>query len=139
MNFIDRYLRKIIAKVHAGAPGEMAAKTINRYSIVVYPLEPYAEWAARIAKLKPDETLLILQTSSQASFLLPQTDTPPHHDEGPLKEIYPVIFDYMLRTWERDKGRWPKDRSYETFKEWFGIMYSDRLFDVSDEPLRHNP
>lgn len=39
----------------------------------------------------------------------------------------------------QDTGRWPQDRTYDTFKEWFGIMYSDKLFDVSDEPLRHNP
>ena len=50
--------------------------------------------------------------------------------EGWLKQNYAALFEMELEGWYTDRDLWPRHRSYNMFKEWFGPELHTVLVDL---------
>ncbi len=52
-----------------------------------------------------------------------------------LRENYETIFEMELRGWYTEEGLWPKDRTYELFREWFDVECHSVIYDMGGGPI----
>jgi hypothetical protein len=70
-------------------------------------------------------------------YLLP--NLPLESDWEPwLKKNYMKIFEQELWGWERDDEKWPKDRSWEKFREFFEYSFNSGVLDLAHEEDIYN-
>ena len=51
---------------------------------------------------------------------------------------FPDLFESMHEGWVTDEARWPKNRTFEMFREWFEVQMSSIAQDLYlDEPLHY--
>lgn len=108
--------------------------SINRCVAIIKPKQPYLDWAHSL----PDETsrfTLDELRSDCTAILLPEYDL---EEDGHalIREIYSEIFEMELRAWYTDDNRWPENRDYKTFLEWFDIEYHSIVVDPLDEEIQ---
>jgi hypothetical protein len=71
-------------------------------------------------------------------ILLPEYDL--HEDaEVIIKELYNDIFEVELSGWITDKSKWPENRTYEKFLEWFDVELHSMVFDPFEENIEKKP
>ncbi len=65
-------------------------------------------------------------------ILLPEYDSK-EHAEAILKELCSDIFEVELSGWIADKNKWPENRTYEKFLEWFDVEFHSMIFDPVED------
>lgn len=116
-----------------GDAGRNAVWFINRGVVVVRPREPYVAWVNSVGD---DDVPLKLQElrAEPDAFLIPEFDTRDESLEW-LEEGCGLIFEMQLDAWETDEQRWPQDRSWSVFQEWFDVEFIEIAWDLVAEPL----
>lgn len=107
--------------------------TIDRVGLIVSPKHPYLDWALAILN---DPLFLNYCKQQPTVYLVHDIDS--HVTLSNLIELYhEEIFAEELESWCADESKWPKDRSVNTFLEWFSINLSGRVLDAEHEPIEY--
>lgn len=112
--------------------GEKMSPEINRTALIVKPKQPFADW---LTAVDPRGSLTLPEIREDTTvFLLPdeafQMDL-----EKVLREFFEDIFEQVLWEWATDEGDWPKERSYEKFREWFDVEFHSGVIDLAEDPI----
>jgi hypothetical protein len=62
-------------------------------------------------------------------FMLPGYENDEEQREV-LHGFWPALFETMLDGWLRDPERWPQDRTFEMFEEWFDVQMMSTVRDA---------
>lgn len=110
----------------------------NRLLALLHPREPFTVWARQFRE--PGEATEELEAASSRPFpfLVPLLD-----QDGEiwtwLEDNHLILFETALWSWSPERSRWPEDRSWDRFVEWFDIELLDAPWDIVAEPLHSNP
>ena len=108
---------------------------LNRSAVIVKPRQPYLEWAKRDDAEGLAETVFKTFHEEPTVYLLPEYEDPATQQEV-LEEFWRGLFDAMLEVWVTDEAYWPKNRTFEMFREWFEVQMSSIVQDLDpDERL----
>ena len=106
--------------------GEYEENFINRYAIIIKPLQPFVDWHNNLYPESPIENF--------------ETDVYLINDEIKnlelwVKKKFDKLFTWKLNEWHTDKKKWPQKRSYKMFKQWFQVQVSIDVFDFENKPV----
>ena len=106
--------------------------TINRMATIVEPKEPYLNWARSV-----DDDGLIdkMSRAGLTSVYLIEEEEPA---DRALRRHWDWIFEEKLHSWSRNRGEWPKKRTYKIFREWFDVRLVELILDPVDAPIFHD-
>jgi hypothetical protein len=98
---------------------------INRGSVIVRPKQPYLDWASGL----DDSGILPDPEDEKTIYLIPE-----YNDDveamGILAKCFEIIFEEELGGWHTDKSAWPKNRTFEKFREWFSFEFHSVVEDL---------
>jgi hypothetical protein len=107
-------------------------KTIKQTAITIRPKQPYIDLANSFddgEKYDPDKrhatTILISEEHDEFNY------------EIYLKKIYKILFEEELESWMDNPDDWPKIKSFQIFKDWFEIIFSDMIWDYGTGDIEH--
>ncbi len=106
---------------------------VNRAVAIIKPRQPYLDWAKSLPGPADDVTLDELRTDCTA-ILIPDFDTPAK-SEAFIAGRAGNLFEMELEAWDRDPTTWPKDRSYQAFREWFDVEIHSIVLDATDDDI----
>jgi hypothetical protein len=101
---------------------------VNRCAVAIAPAEPLLAWARSLG----------LNTEGPGAaeaclYLLREVDSDAEAEEA-LREIHTEIFEAELDAWCRDPARWPEQRTYALFRQWFAVQLHPLIHDLVEEP-----
>ena len=99
---------------------------LNRSAVMVRPRQPYLDWAAQ---LDGDSGVIPGPDDERTVYLIPEYDEEDDAWEI-LEEIYAEIFESELYGLHTDESRWPQQRDFAMFKEWFEIELNSIVEDL---------
>ena len=103
---------------------------INRGAVLIRPGQPYISWAAGL-----DDSGIVPTTDGEHTiYLIPEYDNDFHAMEI-LSQGYDIIFEMELEGWHLDETKWPKNRTFAMFQEWFVIEFHSVIEDLCDYPV----
>ena len=117
---------------------------INRAALVVKLKKSFIDWLVYTSKehdgpdnqLTPDK----VETEgfdSKHVYLIPAYDDTEKY-ENYVKKHCAEIFEHELNAWYTEPDFWPKDRSWQVFREWFDYEIHTMIFDtVLKKPIEH--
>jgi hypothetical protein len=120
-------------------PGPAAFPLVNRYVMVLTPLQPYVDWIQVLNEPEREEGDIVFSLEEahkyhRTSYLVPYAWEWDVVEEW-LNENYGMFFENELEGIEPDKSRWPEDRTRELFDSWFEAEIFDAPFDTTREPM----
>ena len=108
-------------------------RTWNRTAVVVLPKQPFLDW---LHSADPTSRNLTLQDLAEdpSVYMIPEAldDSWATHF---LTSSCGDIFEEQLAGWYTDEDVWPKDLSFDIFKQWYQYSFHYMVIDLSDEPL----
>ncbi len=110
---------------------------VNRSVAIIKPRQAFIDWANSVS----DEGYQFSSYDLSLEYhvmLLPEYDSD-EHAEAILKELYNHIFEVELSSWVADASKWPKNRTYEEFLEWFEIQLYSMVFDPFENNIEKKP
>ena len=108
---------------------------LNRSAIIIRPGKGYITWAAG---LDEHSDMVPSVDAEQTTYLIKAYDDV-IDAMTLLSQEYPVIFQMELAAWHPDETRWPKDRTFSMFKEWFVIEFHSMVVDLCAHPIERDP
>jgi hypothetical protein len=106
---------------------------VNRSAVLVRPRAPFLEWAK-----KHGDGMSYPTEGERSVYLLPNYNFS-EESEDLLRQFGELIFEAELEGWMTDEETWPKERSYERFREWFDVEHHSVVEDlVAGEALLDN-
>jgi len=108
---------------------------INRNAVFIAGRPPLFEWVNQIMpELKIDPLTDPLEHDNGTIYLTPEFfDT--EEAMAWLERNYLYIFEMELWEWSEEEQRWPKNRSWDLFKQWFYISFISMIENTLDEPI----
>ncbi len=111
---------------------------LNRSAVIVKPRQPYLEWARQDDAEGLTASVFKAFHTEPTVYLLPEYDDPPAQREV-LEEFWPCLFETILGGWVTDGALWPKNRTFDMFRQWFEIQMSSIVQDpYLDESLEYS-
>ena len=111
--------------------------SINRVAVIVWPAEPFIEWASTTDDGAPGAAKG-LREEAEPTIYLADVDERDADGSMAIARNWSVIFEAELNGWYRDESVWPADRTEEMFRQWFRVSWGSMLVDLSDDELDHN-
>ncbi len=109
---------------------------LNRTVVVVRHREPFRDWARNV-----EEGAAEAYDSGGGwadAYLIPEFDMEEEAWEW-LQLEYSTIFEIELGAWYEDPEKWPEDRTWDQFRDWFDLELIETAWDLVDEPLSSTP
>ncbi|MFO8173982.1 MAG: hypothetical protein R6T96_06830 [Longimicrobiales bacterium] len=110
----------------------------NRLLVLLYPREPFMVWAQQFREPGEPPAEFRAAMEQPVPFMVPILD-----DQGIMwewvQENYVLFFDTALWSWVPEQNRWPEDRGWEAFQEWFELEFLGAPWDIVAEPLHSTP
>ena len=103
---------------------------LNRGAVIVGPRQPYIDWALSLddSGMAPDPD------GEKTVYLIPIYDNDIEALEV-LSQCYDFIFEEELGAWHTDEARWPRNRTFKMFREWFDYSFCAVINDMCDYEL----
>jgi hypothetical protein len=105
-------------------------ESIDRNAILVRPKRPFFEWVnglytdgGNIHEKDECNIYLIREMGSNEDVL------------QWVRTHFDALFVNELNDWYTDEDRWPQDRTYALFTEWFNVEVHSMLLDLEDGPV----
>lgn len=112
-------------------------KLLNRSSVTLLPKKPFLDWIRETDKRFNKDSSWIDKFDLREDrnvYLLPEFEMLNDFEEY-IKENYMQFFLIELNEFYTDDTLYPKDMSYEQFKDFFEVLFSGMLIDTLDLPL----
>jgi len=106
---------------------------LNRTVMVVRPRQPYIDWANSFEEGAPILTLDNARRAGMA-FLIPDFEME-EETSAFIVASSQEIFQAELAAWMDEPERWPENRDFETFLDWFDVEIHSMVFDLGEDPL----
>ena len=103
---------------------------LNRAVLIVRPKQPYLDWAASL----DDAGVLPDPSGEQTAYLIPDCETEEETWDF-IEAASGEVFERELFGWSADPERWPENRDFATFQEWFSIEVHTVVEDLVDDEL----
>lgn len=113
--------------------GGEAVWFINRAVVVLRHREPFAAWARSVHTDEDDG----YEPWSEA-FLVPEFEDE-EETSAWIEAHVELFFEIQLDAWVTDRDAWPRERTWEVFREWFDIEVIEMAWDLVDAPLSSRP
>jgi len=113
--------------------GEGDMKLVNRSVLVLKPMAKMLDWINSVGEGSTAVTPEEAQEMTNA-YLLPEFED----DEEQASFIRfraKKLFEHELEAWCTDPGRWPANRNYKAFTEWFLVEVSHMVYDFAPGPI----
>lgn len=110
----------------------------NRLLVLLHPREPFMVWAQQFRE--PGEPAAEFRAAMEQPmpFMVPILD-----DQEVMwswvEENFALFFDTALWSWAPEQNRWPEDRGWEAFQDWFELEFLGAPWDIVAEPLHSTP
>ena len=104
---------------------------VNRNVVFVKPKAPFLEWIKKI--YLPQQPPVLKHEGN--IYLVPEYES----EKGVikfLKKNFDRMFCSELWSWDMYENKWPSNRNYKVFTEWFEIKLLPMLYDMGNNPLR---
>lgn len=110
---------------------------LNRVAIIIYPKQPFVDWANSLNPGDEPMTLEFVQ-ETPAVFLIGDNTEP---EAGPdlMKICMNGIMVGWLGSFTDDEASWPKKRDWEFFNAWFDWVITPEVSDLEDDPIEVYP
>lgn len=105
-------------------------ESIDRNAIIVRPKKPYFDW---LNQLMP-ENKPITKNDENNIYLVREMES----NEDVLKWVkrkFDLLFINELSDWDTDEEKWPQQRTYKMFSEWFEIEKCSMVLDLEEDPI----
>lgn len=102
---------------------------VDRVAAVIKPSKAMHEWVSK--NITKYENISLQQMQSDCVLLLIPAFDGPGQAMAYIKQIYQNIFEAELISWGAAKEDWPKNRSFDLFKQWFTVEFHSNVFDVA--------
>ncbi len=112
-------------------------KSINRDVLILSPKQPLIDWVNYIFPNDKLDCPKLMGHDEADLFLIPEFY---HYDDAVefLKENFIVFFEQELFEWTTDETLWPKNLTWELFKEWFHYSIQSVIMDTLEEDIEKN-
>jgi hypothetical protein len=113
--------------------GEGDMNLVNRSVLVLKPTAKMLDWINRVEEESDTVTLEEAQDMTNA-YLLPDFED----DEEQANYIRfraKKLFEHELEAWCTDPGKWPSNRNYKAFTEWFRVEVSHMVYDLASDTI----
>ena len=107
---------------------------VNRSVAIIKPKQAFLAWANSVSGADRQFSIHDLKLESNV-VLIPEYDSE-EHAENILKKLFGDIFEIELSGWIDDKSKWPADRTYEKFLQWFEVEIHSMVFDLSPKGIK---
>jgi hypothetical protein len=104
--------------------------TIDRNAIILRPKKPFFDWLNSI--YPKDEP--ITENDENNIYLIREMDSNDLILKW-IKKNFEDIFSNELNDWCTDEKKWPKNRDFKMFSDWFEIEISSMILDLEDNPV----
>jgi len=105
--------------------------TVNRSAVVIVPKQPFLDWLHRVDPTSGGLGLADL-SRDPSIYLFPECDDQAeleHHSQKACEEV----FAEQLDGWCRAKERWPENRTWDIFGQWFDYRFQSMLIDLAKD------
>jgi hypothetical protein len=102
-------------------------ESIDRNAIIVRPKKPFYNWVNSV--FPEDEP--VTEKEENNIYLVQEMDS----NEDVLRWIqfnFEMIFSNELNDWYSNEGKWPSNRTYKIFSEWFDIEINSMILDLEE-------
>ncbi|MFC3561141.1 hypothetical protein [Pedobacter jamesrossensis] len=99
---------------------------INRSAIILRPLQPFLDW---FSNLYPEDVHEVKETKT---YLISEDID---DVEAWLRKKFDRLFVLELEDRHSNKKKWPQNRNYKMFKQWFQVELSTWVYDLEKEPV----
>lgn len=124
----ENYLAEMMNSIaHQNGNGDYEESYINRYAIVLKPLQPFVDW---YINLYPNDEV---PEFDESNIYLVNDEI--DDLELWLKKKFDKFFMLELGDWNPNKKEWPQKRNYKMFKQWFHVEVSTFIYDLVKEPV----
>jgi len=110
----------------------------NRLLVLLHPKEPFQVWAQQFREPGEGVEELKAAVENPVPFMVPLLEEPETTWDW-IRSNHTLLFDTALWSWIPDSSRWPEDRSWDVFEEWFEVEFLGAPWDIVAEPLHSTP
>lgn len=103
---------------------------INRNGISLVPRQPFLAWLHKME----GGSLFPVEVTETPVYLLSEKASN-EEVEAWLKINFDLVFRRQLEAWYADETKWPKNRTYKMFTEWFTVHHHSMVYDLEDFPV----
>jgi hypothetical protein len=107
---------------------------VNRVGFSLVPKTPFIEWMEKVE----GPSLFPPEITETPVYLLREMDSN-EEVEAWLRQNFELVFQNQLQAWYVDENKWPKNRTYQLFTEWFSLNHHSMIFDLEDFPVDKEP
>ena len=111
-------------------------KFVNRSVLVLKPTAKMLDWINSVGEESDPVTLKEAQEMTNA-YLLPDFEDDKEQASF-IRFGAKKLFEHELEAWCTDSLKWPSDRKYKTFTEWFQVEVSHMVYDLVPDPIVFN-
>jgi hypothetical protein len=86
--------------------------------------------------LTPDKPVWFEEIAGQGSVYLFPSFEDEDESERHLEDIFDEIFCNELTDWCQDESKWPEQRTFDMFLEWFDVVHDACVFDTVTGSIR---
>ncbi|HNX21889.1 MAG TPA: hypothetical protein PKG88_05935 [Bacteroidales bacterium] len=102
---------------------------INRNAIVVHIKKPFYDW---LISIEPQSSV---QVEMEGNIYLIKEKDSNEAIENWLKRNYDKIFQNELNDWYTNEIKWPQQRTFKMFKEWFDYKIISMVLDMEETEI----
>ena len=109
--------------------------TLNRTAVILRPKAPFLEWVRALLRDEGETDWQDQEIAEEPNvYLLPDSDSLDDSIED-LADRAEELFEIELQGWTLETGRWPGERDWESFQDWFDFEFLGLVLDATDEEL----
>jgi hypothetical protein len=99
----------------------------NRHAFILKYKSPFIRWDKKLKPWRePNPRFRVAIVPPRVSLFIRKEK---ESYESWLKKNYKKLFEEELFEWEQNRKQWPKNRTYNQFRKWFEITFSDFIID----------
>jgi hypothetical protein len=104
---------------------------INRNGFSITPRQPFLDWLQKTE----GHSLFPMEGNVETTVYLLEEKGSNEEITGWLKTNFEKVFRKELENWYTDEKKWPKNRTYQLFSEWFDVRFHSMVYDFEDFPV----
>lgn len=108
-------------------------KLVNRSALVLKPTAKMLDWINCVGEESDPVTPEEAQEMTNA-YLLPDFEDD-KEQANYIRFRAKKLFEHELEAWCPDSGRWPSNRNYKAFTEWFRVEVSHMVYDLASDTI----
>jgi len=102
---------------------------VDRVAAIIRPKERMIQWLKQHPDAVADSISITDIRKDCTVLLIPQFDGPKQAREY-IRQLAEGIFEAELTSWSIPKDKWPIDRGFDEFIQWYDIEFHSLIYDL---------